>query len=313
MIRTAVWTTVRILVTVAIIVYVLRDFDARAAAAALRGFSNQSILLLVALVTADRALMLARWILLIRTATDLPLRNLARIFLVSSFVGSFLPAGVGGDAVRAVAVSRETREPGAAVASVLLDRLLGLLAVGISGCLGVLLAREVVTHIIEEITFLASAALLVACVAALYADRLMGWVMPLFGRVGPLRRLALKLSGELGRFRRHPETLWSVAALSVVVQGVRIGIAVAIGRGLGIALPFEYYLVFMPLNILIVLIPVSLGGFGLPQGAMVWSLSPFGVSSTQAVLLSSLFVLAGIFGNMPGAILYIEGRRGGAN
>jgi hypothetical protein len=63
------------------------------------------------------------------------------------------------------------------------------------------------------------------------------------------------------------------------------------------------------LNILIILIPISLGGFGLPQGAMVWSTEPFGVSATQALLLSTLFVLAGPLSNLPGALLDLAGRR----
>lgn len=101
--------------------------------------------------------------------------------------------------------------------------------------------------------------------------------------------------------------LWSVAALSMVVQAVRISIAWSIGQGLGIALPFSYYWVFMPLNILIILLPLSLGGFGLPQGAMIWTLGPFGVAPTDAFLLSLLFVFAGVVGNLPGVFLYVLG------
>ena len=95
----------------------------------------------------------------------------------------------------------------------------------------------------------------------------------------------------------------------MVVQAVRITLAWSIGQGLGITLPFGDYWVFMPLNILIILLPLSLGGFGLPQGAMVWTLGPFGVGPTEAFLLSLLFVLAGVVGNIPGALLYAFGSR----
>jgi uncharacterized membrane protein YbhN (UPF0104 family) len=303
------WTAVRVIVTVAIFAYVLRDFDVQAAGGALRGFSLQSVAVLMALLVADRVLMLARWVRLMRTTTDIPLRDLTRIFLVSSFVGSFLPAGVGGDAARAVSVSRHTNKPGAAVASVLVDRLLGLLAVAISGCVGVLVARDLASEALYVLTLGASAVLLVGCLGALNADRLAAWLIPTAWRHWTPLRLVGKLSGELSAYRRHPGVLWQVAALSIIVQATRIVMAWVIGRGLGIALPIDYYLVFMPLNILIILIPVSLGGFGLPQGAMVWSTEPFGVSATQAFLLSTLFVLAGTIGNLPGALLYLAGRR----
>ncbi len=307
--RQARWTAVRIIVTVAIFAYVLRAFDVQTAGAALRGFSAQSVAILVGLLAADRGLMLARWVRLMRTTTDLPLRELARIFLVSSFVGSFLPAGVGGDAARAVSVSRQTNKPGAAVASVLVDRLLGLLAVAISGCAGVLIARELATEDLYFLTLGASAVLLIGCLCALNADRLAAWLIPRPWRDWTPVRLLGKLSAELSAYRRHTGVLWQVGLLSIVVQATRIVMAWVIGRSLGIALPIDYYLVFMPLNILIILIPVSLGGFGLPQGAMVWSMEPFGVSATQAFLLSTLFVLAGTIGNLPGALLYLAGRR----
>jgi uncharacterized membrane protein YbhN (UPF0104 family) len=307
--RQAVWTAVRAIVTVAIFAYVLRDFDVHAAGTALGGFSLQSMAILTALLVADRALMLARWVRLMRTTTDLPLRDLARIFLVSSFVGSFLPAGVGGDAARAVSVARHTNKPGAAVASVLVDRLLGLLAVAISGCLGVIVARELATEDLYSLTLGASAVLLIGCLGALNADRLAAWVIPARWRHWTPLRLLGKLSAELSAYRRHAGVLWQVGVLSIVVQATRIVMAWVIGRSLGVALPIDYYLVFMPLNILIILIPVSLGGFGLPQGAMVWSTEPFGVTATQAFLLSTLFVLAGTIGNLPGALLYLAGRR----
>ncbi len=51
--------------------------------------------------------MIWRWVLLLRAA-DIPIAtaDAARLFLASSFVGSFLPAGVGGDAARAWGLSQ---------------------------------------------------------------------------------------------------------------------------------------------------------------------------------------------------------------
>jgi hypothetical protein len=117
-----------------------------------------------------------------------------------------------------------------------------------------------------------------------------------------------RFADALAVYRRHPGVLWRVASLSLAVQAVRISLAWAIGAGLGIDVPFKYYWVFMPLNILVILVPLSLGGFGLPQGAMVWSLRPLGVAPTEAFLLSLLFVLAGVVGNLPGAVIYLSGR-----
>jgi hypothetical protein len=73
--------------------------------------------------------------------------------------------------------------------------------------------------------------------------------------------------------------------------------------------PFGYYLVFMPIGLLMLLLPVSVSGFGLPQGVIVWLMRPVGVPDTQSFALSTLIVLTGIAGNLPGAWLYVRGKK----
>jgi glycosyltransferase 2 family protein len=70
-----------------------------------------------------------RWYLLVR-AQDLPftLRQAIRLGLVSYYFNSILPGSVGGDILKAVAVAREQSRRTVAVATVLLDRVIGLWA-----------------------------------------------------------------------------------------------------------------------------------------------------------------------------------------
>ena len=306
--RQLAWTSVRIATTVAIFAFLLSDLDWRAAGTALSRFSASALGAFLLLIAADRLLMLARWIILMRMTTRVRAGELARIFFVSSFVGSFLPAGVGGDAARAISVARHTQAD-AAVASVIIDRLFGLLAVAVAGCLGVLLITYPVPHLLQQITLVSSLVMVAVSVGGLFADVITARLP------APLRSswagLAMVRVGEaLGAYRSRADILWSVAGLSLLVQVVRVVLAWVIGRGLGIALPFAYYWVFMPLNILVTLLPLSVGGFGVPQGAMVWSLGPLGVSPTEAFLLSLVFTIAGTVGNLPGAVLYVMGRPG---
>jgi glycosyltransferase 2 family protein len=305
----AIWTLGRVLLTIAIIAYVLRGFDVDAAKSALRRFSAVAIEESLILIAIDRGIMFWRWLILIRAVSPAPPRQLARIFFVSSFLGSFLPAGVGGDAACAFQVGRQTGRVGGAIASVVVDRWIGLLAVGISGCVGVLASLAAVPAQLRSLTIAITMALVAGGLAALYADRIVDRILPEGGVGGWLSNAIRRLSSALAVYRRYPRDLWIVGALSLAVQAARITLAWVIGSGLGIALPFSYYWVFMPLNILIILLPLSLGGFGLPQGTMVWTLGPLGVAPTEAFLLSLLFVLAGVVGNLPGALLYAFGPR----
>jgi hypothetical protein len=79
--------------------------------------------------------------------------------------------------------------------------------------------------------------------------------------------------------------------------------------GLGLTVPFRYYLLFMPIGLLLLLLPVSISGFGLPQGVIVWLLRPMNVPDERSFALSTLIVLTGLAGNLPGLALWLRRRR----
>ena len=89
-------TALRLVVTAVILAYLSRRIDMAASARAMAAMSLPHLAVVLALVAVDRALMVLRWVLLLRASgVAVPAPEAARIFLVSSFVGSFLPAGVG--------------------------------------------------------------------------------------------------------------------------------------------------------------------------------------------------------------------------
>jgi glycosyltransferase 2 family protein len=69
------------------------------------------------------------------------------------------------------------------------------------------------------------------------------------------------------------------------------------------------YLVYIPLILLVMLLPVTFNGIGTSQAAFVWSFGQAGVDAGSAFALSILFVALGIVGNLPGGFLYAVGER----
>ena len=298
---------VRLAITVAILAYLASDLDLRAATLAVLRIDPRYLAFVLVLVACDRAVMILRWVLLLR-ASRVPIgaADAARIFLISSFVGSFLPAGVGGDVARAYGLSRATNNSSdEALASVAIDRVLGIIALLAMGTVGLIATATAVTDWRIGVSILL---LLGGSLALLWADRLVTAFMPTSlgnHRVG--RRL--RGAGEaLSRYRGRPAALTQVFAWSVVVQVLRIVQAYFLGLGLGIAVPFRYYLVFMPVGLLMLLLPVSVSGFGLPQAMIVWLMRPLAVPDEQSFALSTLIVLTGLAGNLPGLALWLRRR-----
>lgn len=296
---------IRALVTVAVLALILRKIDGGDTLRAIGRLDLLALAFVAVLLAIDRAVMVLRWIVLLRAAGQpISTKSATWIYLVSSFVGSFLPAGVGADLARAYTLTQRTSQGGAAIASVAADRLLGLISILLVGLAGAVFWRRGT----EGNTVLMAGAVLgvIASVAFLWAD---AWVRALMPAAIARRRIgirALRYADALAAYRGHRGAVAIVLVLSIGVQLLRILQAYILGQGIGIDVPFGYYLLFMPIGLIALLLPISISGFGAPQALMVWLLTPVGVPETDALALTTLIVLSGIAANLPGAILYLR-------
>jgi len=303
-------TAARLIITAAILAYLLRSIDVGASVHAMLRVDPWWFAFTLLLVAIDRVVMAVRWLLLLRAAgVDISATAALRIFLTSSFVGSFLPAGVGADAARAYEVASRTSRGSQAVASVGIDRMLGLVAIAVLGIAGLAGWSQ---HVDPDLRLRLMAAAFLGGAATLAVV----WVDPLVRACLPARWhgtlwgwRVLRLGDAVGAYRRHPRVLLQVMALSIAVQLVRVFQAYGLGRGLGLEIGLPYYLVFMPVAMLLLLLPVSISGFGLPQAAIVWLLRPVGVPDAESLALATLIIVIGIIGNLPGALLYAVRRK----
>jgi uncharacterized protein (TIRG00374 family) len=295
----------RLAITAAILAYLSTRIDMAEAAQATAAISRPHLVLVLLMVGLDRAVMILRWVLLLRASGNpISTADATRLFLVSSFVGSFLPAGVGADAARAYGLARENTTGSEALASVGVDRLLGVVSLVLMAIIGVIAWAPQ-----GRTDWRIAAAIMVALgasVAVFWANEWMRWIIPAHRHEGFVTRRLLRLTDAVGRYRDRRGVLLHVLVWSVVVQVLRITQAYILGVGLGMAVPFTYFLLFMPLALLLLLLPISISGFGLPQGGIVWMLQPMGVPESQAFALSTLIVLTGLAGNLPGLYLWLR-------
>jgi uncharacterized protein (TIRG00374 family) len=298
---------VRVAITAIILVLLARGIDMRASAHAIAAIDLRYLALVLGLVAIDRTVMIWRWILLLRSSgVRITNAAAARLFLISSFVGSFLPAGVGADAARAYGLSRESASGSEALASVAVDRILGVMAIVLMAAVGVI-AWNPTERDTRQIWVMV--ALLTACGLLFWSNLWTRRLIPSQHHDHRHVRKVLRLSDALGRYRDRRGVLIHVLLWSVFVQFLRISQAYYLGLGLGMTVPYAYYLLFMPVGLLMLLLPISISGFGVPQGVIVWLLRPMGVPTSQSFALTTLIVLTGLAGNLPGLLLWLRQRR----
>ena len=117
-------------------------------------------------------------------------------------------------------------------------------------------------------------------------------------------------------FRRlyRPLLEWALSHRVVTLAAAMVLFVGALGVGSRIGSEFmpplnEGDLLFMPIGLLMLLLPISISGFGVPQGIIVWLLRPVGVPAPLSLALSTLIILTGLAGNLPGLWLWLRQRR----
>jgi uncharacterized protein (TIRG00374 family) len=298
----------RIAVAVGLTAVILWKADPLAVARTTAGADPRWIGAAVLLVLIDRGLMAWRWMDLLCALTPgsrPPFGVILRTFFVSTFVGSFLPS-IGGDAYRAYSLSRYDVRLSESAASVLMDRVLGVLAIAFVGAAAVALSPRtgVGQAIVLPLTIAGAGCAVVA--AAVFSDRAAALAQAMAARLpgARLRRAIVSLTDAVRRYASHHVELLRVLLSSIAVQAIRVVQAYCLGRAIAIDLPLSTYFLLIPIVLLVMLLPITVNGLGTSQLAFEYFFGQAGVASAAAVALSILFVALGIVGNLPGSVLY---------
>ncbi len=246
-----------------------------------------------------------RWqLVLADSRVTFPLRQAYTGYLIGAFYGIFLPGVVGGDAIRIGLCVRQTMcKIGTATASVLLERISGVLAL-LSFLLGIALLFP--TKWSSLAAFEPSLS-----VTKMAAIALIGIVAVLLGRRVWMRWLPKKNTGGVWTFiysgvrtlsTLRGRTLGIIVILSALFQATRILGMFVLSRALGLTIPLTVFFAVIPLVYLATLFPISMGGLGVREGTLVLLLAQFGVATSDAVTLSFLIysnqVFVGVLGGL---------------
>jgi glycosyltransferase 2 family protein len=265
---------VRLLVAAGLTAFILWKIHPAQVWRATTGADWRWILAAVLLVLIDRALNAYRWLVLLRplsSTSHVPLWPIMRIFFVSTFVGTFLPAGVGDAAVRAYSLARLDVPAAAAIASVFMDRMLGVLSILIMAAVGLVFARDLATQPVVVVALLVTLGACLATAAVLFS-RSAADLASVVLRLSPSRRLeriGRSLLDAVRSYATSHRELLNVLAGSLGVQVLRIVQAWFLGLSLGVAAPAGAYFAFIPLILLVMLVPVSIYGIGTSQLAFL--------------------------------------------
>jgi glycosyltransferase 2 family protein len=213
--------------------------------------------------------------------------RLAESFLVATFFNNFLPSNIGGDVVRVTDTAGAAGSKTLAATVVLVDRGLGVVALGLIAAAGATLARTV-GPIGAPIVWSGLALFLGLGLAVVLKPSAVA------AMCAPVRRVKTewvdirleRLTGALERFRDRPEALALGFAGALVVQALLVLFYAGVARSLSISIGLSDLAVVVPASLLVQMIPVSLNGLGVREATFGFYFRRLGLPLESALLVS---------------------------
>ena len=299
---------IKVIISVALIWYLLKDIDIDAAQSRLQGVNMALLLMAVVLFLLQILLGGLRWSV-VSNAIHAPINfvNSLRIFYVGMFFNQALPGGTGGDAMRVYLAYKYGLEIRGAFNGVTLERLFTVVGLVLLVDLTQpflsarinLNATEWVLSSAILLTMGAFGGLTLIMICDRFLKNLHHWriIRGLSYLSADTRLIFFKLDNVL--------PIMGLALLSHINLSICVFF---LAQSLELNVQVTDCLMLVPPVLLITVIPISIGGWGIRETAMVTAFSLIGVSSEGALVLSILVGLVSLGVSLPGGLVWLLSR-----
>ncbi|MCI0487821.1 MAG: flippase-like domain-containing protein [Blastocatellia bacterium] len=317
--------TVRSLLQVGIglgaLAFVLLKSDARGLLEAIKATQVSYLPLAFIASVLVTWLMALRWGMILKVrGHDIKTGRLFVYYLIGIFFSNFVPGGsVSGDVARLIYAGRDTGDRPFVLSTLVYERTVGLFVLLMTG-LGAMLASRssrpsgLLIYLIEAFLAAAFTALVLLMNKRVSSSlaRLCRWAgvktkkEDFFPQAERWGEAAARTLEAILVLRRYPGMLAATALVSIAIRVVwSLGcyvVALAMGLPLGPAVIFA----FISLVDLIRLMPISIGGLGVREWALVVLFTNAGLAREQALMFSFLAFAPVMLSAVAGGILYIS-------
>ena len=226
-----------------------------------------------------------------------PLKTFVVYYFAGMYLNLFAPSVVAGDVGRGYLLAQDNARLGAGLQSVLADRVSGLVMLVWVSAGGFLLFGSSVLP--TELAY--------GMIMAAGGSVLAWWSLPrlverFFTPTYVIRRFVERL---ILPYRNNLSLLSWVCGLSILFHLFQLGLQGVIAASLGLAVPFWYLVLFVPVVQILSTLPVSFGGLGIREGGYVLCLSLWGVGQDEALAFGLAWSGVVLGANLCGGILLL--------
>lgn len=249
------------------------------------------------------------WILLTNIGVRIGFRDVLSSSFLGIFFNNFLPTGMGGDVVRVLHLNFRGLRAKELVSAAIADRIIGLVSILIMGAASTFLSPNIRLSNGIKISL---AALTIGSIAGLVLFFAAPFVKAIRGLATRydytrVRSFVLESLSLCQSFRSRPRAVISAFGLTFVMQSIVVLIYYALSTSIGIGLPMSIYFAIVPAVFLAANIPISIGGLGVREGALIALMVSASTNQQLAITLSILYLTVLWMASLPGVFVFFGG------
>lgn len=226
------------------------------------------------------------------------------LYIVGYFFNTVLPTNVGGDVVRAYAVGKSTGKRAEAFSSVFVERFTGVSVLLLMAIIAFLLAIRQLWNEWLTVAIVISILGYAGILAIILSPNIFKWLEGHFKLQmlqGVMQKLQ-KFQNATLSLRRHRGTFIFAMLNSVAFYGMAVVNVYVSALAFNANITFLDALIITPIVMVITMIPISIGGIGLAEGAYFFTFSRLGVAGavglSVALFMRAKALLAGLIGGL---------------
>ena len=245
-----------------------------------------------------------RWRLIMRL---LVFNEKVSYYVNSYFKGTFfnqvLPSSIGGDAVRIIDLTQKGYDKKDAFYGVFVDRIVGLVGLLVLNLLATLIFYGTFNHDFSLLIIFLTVGGISGFALLFHLEKIT------FLANYKFLNLFHRLAKRLNKLYADRTLLYLHIAVSVGVHLLSILTLYALALSIDLTMPFQIFLIAVPPVFLLTIVPISLAGWGIREGAMVGIFMLIGADETKVLAMSILYGLLLIISSLPGSYFWVKSKK----
>ncbi|NEO69207.1 tetratricopeptide repeat protein [Moorena sp. SIO3H5] len=227
-----------------------------------------------------------RWrILLLAQNVKASIPYLYKSYMVSIFVSNFLPSTISGDAVRVYDAWRLGTRKSVALATVFLDRFLGLLGLMLLGLGALFFSQTLIAQLpLLNLWVMLRSALIMVVISMIFIVTFLQ----------PIKNKLINVNKAFLAFGNRKYALAISMGWSLMVQISVIAHYYLIAKALDLPVTLLSFFIIIPLVSLIIMLPVSINGIGIRENAFVFFFTAYGYNFAISKVIAFAWLAYGI-------------------